>query len=157
VAKQLREQRSEYALAVGVLLFSVSLLLLRHDDHEIIIRGQEVSVSWLGSFYAVFGWLSLAGSVLAIAAVFFQRIEVELKSFFTGHPKSRLQAACQVALPLFTLWMYMLTWTDGLRALADHELASEVVLWVGLCWLVIVAIPLLRLRPALRVLFKSKR
>ena len=135
MANNATERRMAYALAVGVLLFSVAMLLWGYHESTFAIWGHEVSLPWLVSVYKVSGEVLLVLSVVPVLALFSGRVERQLEKFLEARPTSSFQAICQFILWLFTSWIYVLEWTKGLAAVSGNELFSYIVLCFGLVWL----------------------
>jgi hypothetical protein len=137
MTKQPRERRMAYALAVGVLLFSVAMLLWGYHETTFAIWGHELSLPWLIPVYKVSGEILLVISIVPIAALFSESVEKWLEKFLEARPTSLFQAICQLVLWLGTAWILVLEWTKGLAAVSGNELYSYVVLCLGILWLIV--------------------
>lgn len=135
--KQATERRMAYALAVGILLFSVAMLLWGYHETTFVLWGYEVSLPWLASVYKVSGEILLAVSIVPVAALFSERVERWLERCLEARPTSTFQAVCQFVFWLCTSWVYVLEWTKGLAAVSGKEPYSYIVLFIGLVWLVV--------------------
>lgn len=134
MTKRERERRT-YALALGILLFSVAILLWGYHETTFAIWGRELSLPWLISVYEVSGAILLVVSIVPIAALFSESVEKWLEKFLEGRPTSRFQAVCQFILWVCTAWVFILEWTKGLAAVSGNEHYSSIVLCLGLVWL----------------------
>ena len=135
MTKRATERRLAYALALGILLFSVAMLQWGHHEATFAFWEHEFCLPWLYSVYGATGDILLALSVVPMMALFSERVERWLERFLENRPTSPPQAVAQFALWLCTSWVFLLEWTKGLSAVSGNERYSYVVLIVGLVWL----------------------
>ena len=129
-----KERRISYALALGLLMFSIAMLMWGYHETTFAIWEHEISLPWLISVYEVSGEVLLVLSIVPIIGLFSMRVERWLERLLESRPTSLFQAMCQFILWILTTWIYILEWTKGLAAVSGNELFSYVVLGFGFIW-----------------------
>ena len=132
--KPAKERRVSYALAVGILLFTVAMLLWGYHETTFALWGHEFSLPWLITLYKVAVEVLLVISVVPIIALFSESVEKWLEKFLESRPKSPFQAVSQFILWLFTAGIFILEWTKGLAAVSGNNFFSSVILLFGILW-----------------------
>src|SRR4030042_743768 len=104
------ERRIAYALAVGILLFTVAMLLWGYHETTFAIWGHEFELPWLVSVYRVSGQILLILSIIPVLALVSNSVEDWLEQLLERRPTTPFHAVCQFIIWLFTHWVFALGW-----------------------------------------------
>ena len=144
MTKPSSERRVAYALAVGLLLFSVAMLLWGYEESTFALWGHEISMPWLVSVYKFCAEVLLVISVVPIVALFSERVQRWMERFVEARPTAPFQAVSQFLLWVFTTWIFVLEWTKGLTAVSGNDFYSSTIFCLGILWLVVLILVFLR-------------